>query len=87
MKKLYVLCAGLLVTLLLSGCAPKKSYDYTAFRQSKPKSILVLLPKTNHRTLKRAMGYFRRSRCRLPRRDIMFSLLPSLRTPLNKMAS
>ena len=35
--------AGLLAALLLTGCAqPKKPYDYTAFRASKPASILVL---------------------------------------------
>ncbi len=36
------LCAA---TLLLTGCAvPRASYDYTEFRQSKPRSILVLPP-------------------------------------------
>jgi hypothetical protein len=37
--------AALAAATLLSGCAaPPKSYDYTAFRQSKPRSILVLPP-------------------------------------------
>jgi hypothetical protein len=37
---------GLLVTLLaMAGCAaPPKHYDYTAFKQSKPASLLVLPP-------------------------------------------
>jgi len=35
--------SGVLMVLLLTGCAqPKKSYDYSAFRASKPASILVL---------------------------------------------
>ena len=29
---------------LLAGCATKPGYDYTAFRESRPKSILVLPP-------------------------------------------
>lgn len=33
--------------LLLTACAAPKSYDYTAFRQSKPHSILVLPPLNN----------------------------------------
>ncbi|MGK3142753.1 DUF799 domain-containing protein [Pantoea sp. C2G6] len=42
MKKLIAL-GGALMVLLLTGCAqPKKPYDYTAFRASKPASILVL---------------------------------------------
>ncbi|GKX57537.1 lipoprotein [Leminorella grimontii] len=43
MRKFYALC-GVIAALLLSGCVQKKTYDYTAFRQSQPKSILVLLP-------------------------------------------
>ncbi len=31
-------------TLLLSGCAKQTPYDYAAFHESKPKSILVLPP-------------------------------------------
>lgn len=39
-------CRALLIglALILCGCATKNSYDYTAFRQSKPKSIVVLPP-------------------------------------------
>lgn len=38
-----------LAAFALTGCAAPKSYDYTAFRESKPKSILVL-PPVNHTT-------------------------------------
>lgn len=33
---------GALLLLVLSGCAKHKPYDYSALRESKPKSILVL---------------------------------------------
>ncbi|SFO00470.1 hypothetical protein SAMN05660284_02706 [Formivibrio citricus] len=39
------LCAG--VVILASGCATQKPYDYTAFKQSRPKTILVLPPVNN----------------------------------------
>ncbi len=35
---------GLWLALTLTGCAKPQPYDYTAFRQSNPKSILVLPP-------------------------------------------
>lgn len=38
---------GLAFALLLTGCAKPAPYDYTAFKQSRPKSILVL-PPLNH---------------------------------------
>lgn len=37
----------MLGTLLLAGCAPRASYDYSNFKESKPTSILVL-PPVNH---------------------------------------
>jgi hypothetical protein len=46
MKRLFLL-TGMVLTLLLTGCAKKASYDYTAFKESKPRSILVL-PPVNH---------------------------------------
>lgn len=46
MKSLLVIFS-LGMALLLSGCATKgkADHDYTAFKESKPRSILVLLPK------------------------------------------
>ncbi|QZN95925.1 DUF799 domain-containing protein [Symbiopectobacterium purcellii] len=38
---------GLAFALVLTGCAKPAPYDYTAFKQSRPKSILVL-PPLNH---------------------------------------
>ncbi len=43
MKALMGLCI-ILSALLLTGCAKPVGYDYTAFKQSRPKSILVLPP-------------------------------------------
>ncbi|WP_338561563.1 DUF799 domain-containing protein [Erwinia sp. E_sp_B04_7] len=47
MKKILAIVA-VLATVALTGCA-KKPYDYSAFRESKPASILVL-PADNHST-------------------------------------
>ncbi|TAJ00118.1 DUF799 domain-containing protein [Pectobacterium versatile] len=46
MNRFLGLC-GLVFALMLTGCAKPVPYDYTAFKQSKPKSILVL-PPVNH---------------------------------------
>ncbi|HFF1618141.1 TPA: DUF799 domain-containing protein [Yersinia enterocolitica] len=43
MKAIFAVCA-VMIALLLTGCAKPVSQDYSAFKQSKPKSILVLLP-------------------------------------------
>lgn len=42
--KNFCLCSLAAATLLLGGCATQKQYDYTAFKESRPKSILVLPP-------------------------------------------
>jgi hypothetical protein len=39
--------AAILAALLLTGCATRQAYDYTAFKQSNPASILVLPPVNN----------------------------------------
>ena len=43
MKSILSLTLVLLISLL-TGCATQSTYDYTAFRESKPRSILVLPP-------------------------------------------
>lgn len=43
MKKI-ILLLGLAFTLILTGCAGPQPYNYAAFKQSKPASILVLTP-------------------------------------------
>ena len=44
-RRLLVLFAGCCVTVLFSGCAaPTKQIDYSAFKASRPHSILVLPP-------------------------------------------
>lgn len=46
MKQKFSTAVGLLAALLLSGCASTQiePYDYTAFKEADPKSILVLPP-------------------------------------------
>lgn len=58
----------------MSGCAPKKSYDYTAFRQSKPKSILVLLPKNESPDVKAGYGVL--SQVTLPLAEAGYYVFP-----------
>ncbi|CNI30020.1 DUF799 domain-containing protein [Yersinia pekkanenii] len=43
MRSIFAVCA-IIMALLLTGCAKPVPQDYSAFKQSKPKSILVLLP-------------------------------------------
>lgn len=43
MKKLMAI-STLLGCLVLTACSSPKSYDYTAFKESKPRSILVMMP-------------------------------------------
>ena len=46
MRRLLIL-SSFVVAWLLTGCAQPAKVDYTAFHQSKPKSILVLLPQNS----------------------------------------
>jgi hypothetical protein len=44
MKNLSRVCLLLCMAVLATGCATPPSYDYTAFRESRPASILILPP-------------------------------------------
>lgn len=44
MLKTVIRIALIAAAALTAGCATQKSYDYSAFRESKPRSILVLPP-------------------------------------------
>lgn len=46
MKSIHTLRGAVLAlaTLLLAGCATQQAYDYTAFKEARPASILVLPP-------------------------------------------
>jgi hypothetical protein len=49
---------GLLAALLLfAGCAPKQMNDYTAFRQNRPRSILVLPPLNDSPDMQATYGF------------------------------
>ncbi|MBD2783424.1 DUF799 domain-containing protein [Xenorhabdus sp. DI] len=55
--KRFLGAMGALVLLVLTGCANHKPYDYSALRESKPKSILVL-PAVNKSVEVQASGSF-----------------------------
>lgn len=57
MNKLTV-GAILLSLLALAGCATPQSYDYSAFRESKPRSILVLPPQNHTTDIKATNGLY-----------------------------
>jgi hypothetical protein len=44
MTRHFFIIAALSITAMLTGCASQKSYDYSAIRESKPRSIVVLPP-------------------------------------------
>lgn len=50
------LALGLGTTLLLGACATKPPYDYTAFKQSRPASMLVLPPVNDSNEVKATNG-------------------------------
>lgn len=58
MKGLFTL-AALMFTLVLTGCSgnKKQATDYSAFRESKPRSILVLPPQNDSPDVKGSYGF------------------------------
>ncbi len=46
-----------ITALFLSGCATQGAYDYTAFKESRPKSILVLPPVNNSPEVDAGYGF------------------------------
>ncbi|MBB3210859.1 hypothetical protein FHW67_000094 [Herbaspirillum sp. Sphag1AN] len=49
---------ALLLALLATGCATQKAYDYSAFKASKPRSILVLPPVNSSPDVAATYGMF-----------------------------
>ncbi|MBC3422035.1 DUF799 domain-containing protein [Pseudomonas sp. RW10S2] len=47
MKRLTQLIVGACVLALFAGCAERKTTDYAAYKQSRPKSILIVPPLNN----------------------------------------
>ena len=57
MARYYRTCAWLVALALLSGCvAPPKSLDYSAYKQARPRSILVLPPVNESPDVKATYG-------------------------------
>ncbi|MGL6473815.1 DUF799 domain-containing protein [Aeromonas hydrophila] len=72
--KMPALFSLMFATLLLAGCAQRPSYDYTAFKESKPTSILVL-PPLNHSPDVKA-GASLQSQITLPLAESGYYVLP-----------
>lgn len=57
MARTYRTCAWLVALALLGGCvAPPKSLDYSAYKQARPRSILVLPPVNESPDVKATYG-------------------------------
>ena len=65
-------CAA--ASLLLAGCAAPQPYDYTALRQSKPQSILVMPPLNQTPEVTAQAGVL--SRATLPLAESGYYVLP-----------
>lgn len=56
MMRLLRLCAGLLIATLAAGCAQTKTVDYSAFKQSRPRTIVALPPLNESPDVKATYG-------------------------------
>lgn len=73
MKRIMII-SSLVMAWLLSGCAQPIKVDYTAFNQSKPKSILVLLPQNNTTEVQASHGLL--SQAALPLAEAGYYVFP-----------
>ena len=72
--KLFKIFATCAVVLTLVGCATKPPYDYTNFKNSDPKSILILPPKNSSPDVKATYGFY--SNTQRPLSEAGFYVLP-----------
>ncbi|MEQ4674919.1 DUF799 domain-containing protein [Providencia vermicola] len=73
MRRLLIL-SSFVVAWLLTGCAQPVKVDYTAFHQSKPKSILVLLPQNSSPEVQASHGLL--SQTALPLAEAGYYVFP-----------
>ncbi|WP_272522011.1 DUF799 domain-containing protein [Providencia sp. PROV202] len=73
MKRLMII-SSLVMVWLLSGCAQPTKTDYSAFKQSKPKSILVLLPQNSTTEVQASHGLL--SQTMLPLAEAGYYVFP-----------
>ncbi|CAG9429186.1 DUF799 domain-containing protein [Providencia alcalifaciens] len=73
MKRLMII-SSLIMAWLLSGCAQPTKTDYSAFKQSKPKSILVLLPQNSTTEVQASHGLL--SQTMLPLAEAGYYVFP-----------
>jgi hypothetical protein len=57
MRRVKAICASIVLSVALVGCATQKPFDYSAFRAHRPRSILVLPPINNSPDVKGTYGY------------------------------
>jgi hypothetical protein len=62
------------ITALSSGCATQKPFDYTAFKQANPRTILVLPPKNSSPEVTASYGYL--ARATMPLAESGYYVLP-----------
>ena len=74
-------CAA--ASLLLAGCAAPQPYDYTALRQSKPQSILVMPPLNQTPEVTAQAGVL--SRATLPLAEVRDAVLNGLVQDLGRI--
>ena len=72
--KLFKIFAACAVALALVGCATKPPYDYTNFKNSDPRSILVLPPKNSSPDVTATYGFY--SNTQRPLSESGFYVLP-----------
>ena len=72
--KLFKIFAACAVVLTLGGCATKPPYDYTNFKNSDPRSILVLPPKNSSPDVTATYGFY--SNTQRPLSEAGFYVLP-----------
>lgn len=69
-----MIISSLVMVWLLSGCAQPTKTDYSAFKQSKPKSILVLLPQNSTTEVQASHGLL--SQTMLPLAEAGYYVFP-----------
>jgi hypothetical protein len=62
------------IVALASGCATQKPFDYTAFKQANPRTILVLPPKNSSPEVTASYGYL--ARATMPLAESGYYVLP-----------
>lgn len=74
MSRTYRMLAGLVAVMLLGGCATPRTIDYSAFKESRPRTILVLPPLNESPDVKATYGML--SQVTFPLAEAGYYVLP-----------